>query len=75
MNAVPSIFLCFDYYERSKCRILTRKTEGLLSEIDDFVFEEVFEIDSIPDTTYDHEYTAIANYQGKLKRQNRIQKA
>ena len=67
MNAVPSIFLCFDSDARRKCRILTRKNEGLLGDIDDFVFEEVFEIDSIPNTTYDHLATTIANYQGKLK--------
>ena len=68
MNAVPSIFLCFDYYAQRKCRILKRKNNGLLGDINDFIFEEEFEIDSIPDTTYNHRYTSIANYQGKLKR-------
>ena len=68
MNAVPSIFLCFDSSERRKCRILIRKNDGLVGGINDFIFEEEFEIDSIPDTTYDHRYTSIANYQGKLKR-------
>ena len=70
MNAVPSIFLCFDWNARRKCRILTRKNDGLLSDVNNFIFEDLFEIDSIPDTKYKHRYTTIANYQGKLKRQN-----
>ena len=68
MNAVPSIFLCFDENAKRKCRILKRKNDGLLGDINDFIFEEEFEIDSIPDTKYDHRFTSIANYQGKLKR-------
>jgi len=64
MNAVPSIFLCFDQNARRKCRILIRKNGGSLGDINDFIFEEEFEIDSIPDTKYDHWLTSIANYQG-----------
>ena len=68
MNAVPSIFLCFDWNEMRKCRILNRKNGGLVGDVNDFTFEEEFEIDSIPDTKYEHYLTKIANYQGKLKR-------
>ena len=68
MNAVPTIFLCFDENDWRKCRILIRKNGGLVGDINDFIFAEEFEIDSIPDTKYDHYPTAIANYQGKLKR-------
>ena len=65
INSLPTILLCFDW-NGSKCRSLTRKTDGALSEIKDFDFETEFEIDGVPvpDSTYDHYRATMANYQG-----------
>ena len=45
---------------------MTRKTDGALSEINDFVFESEFEIDRfpIPNPTYQHTQATMANYRG-----------
>ena len=63
---LPTILLCFDEYEKRKCRSLTRKNDGALSDIEDFVFDSEFQIDRIviPDPTNDHYWATIANYQG-----------
>ena len=44
---------------------MTRRNEGQLS-IDDFVFDSEFQVDRIviPDSTHDHWFSSIANYQG-----------
>ena len=44
---------------------MTRRNEGQLS-IDDFVFDSEFQVDQIviPDSTHDHWFSSIANYQG-----------
>ena len=60
----PTIFLCFDWNETRKCRSLTRRKDGALSDIEDFAFDSEFQIDqiAIPDTSHDHLYATIANY-------------
>ena len=52
--------------EERKCRSLTRRNDGALSDIVDFVFSSEFEIDRIviPDSTHDHDFATLANYQG-----------
>ena len=64
--SLPTILLCFDYYEERKCRLLTRKNDGTLTDINDFAFDSEFQIDEIviPDSTHDHYQATIANYQG-----------
>ena len=44
---------------------MTRRNEDQLS-IDDFVFDSEFQVDRIviPDSTHDHWFSSIANYQG-----------
>ena len=44
---------------------MTRRNESQLS-IDDFVFDSEFQVDRIviPDSTHDHWFSSIANYQG-----------
>ena len=61
-----TILLCFSDSERRTCRSLTRRKNGPLSSIDDFDFDTEFEVNrvSIPDSTYDHWMSSIANYQG-----------
>ena len=57
INALPTILLCFDDFERRKCRSLTRRNDGTLGE---------FEIDKIavPNSTHEHEYVTLANNKG-----------
>ena len=66
IDSLPTILLCFDWYEKRKCRSLTRRNDGALGDINDFVFENEFEIDevSIPDSTHIHYHATMANYQG-----------
>ena len=63
---LPTILLCFDWNEEKKCRSLTRRNDGALSDVKDFAFDSEFQIDKIviPDSTHNHERTTIANYQG-----------
>ena len=66
IDSLPTILLCFNDYEERKCRSLTRRKDGALNDINDFVFENEFEIGKnvIPDSTHDHEYATLANYEG-----------
>ena len=66
IESLPTILLCFNFNERRKCRSLTRKNDGALSDINDFVFDSEFQIDTIviPDSTYDHRGATKANHQG-----------
>ena len=66
INRLPTILLCFDFDEERKCRSLTRKNDGALSDINDFAFDSEFQIDTfaILDSTHDHKDATIANYQG-----------
>ena len=66
IDSLPIILLCFDFYERKKCRSLSRKNDGALSDIEDFAFDSEFQINKIviPDSTHSHSYATIANYQG-----------
>ena len=66
IGRLPTILLCFYFYEKRKCRSLTRKNDGALSDINDFVFDSEFQMDEIiiPDSTHDHYRATIANYQG-----------
>ena len=63
---LPTILLCFDENDSRKCRSLTRQNDGALSDINDFAFDSEFQMDEIviPDSTHDHGYATIANYQG-----------
>ena len=63
IERLPTILLCpFD----DKCRSLTRKNDGALSDIRNFVFDSQFEVDKnvIPNSTYNHGGASLANYQG-----------
>ena len=66
INRLPTILLCFDWNKERKCRSLTRRNDGALTDINDFDFDSEFQIDKIviPDSTHNHERTTIANYQG-----------
>jgi len=67
IDSLMTILLCFSgFNDRRGCRSLTRRNNGLLSSIGDFVFDAEFEVDRItlPDTTHDHWMSSIANYQG-----------
>ena len=66
IDSLPTILLCFDFEERTKCRSLTRINDGTLTDIKDFAFDSEFQIDKIviPDPTHDHYAATIANYQG-----------
>ena len=66
INRSPTILLCFDWNKERKCRSLTRRNDGALTDINDFDFDSEFQIDKIviPDSTHNHERTTIANYQG-----------
>lgn len=62
----PTILLCFSSGDRNHCRSLTRKNGATLSEIKDFEFHTVFEIDTvqISNSAYSHSGAVLANYQG-----------
>ena len=66
IESLPTILLCFDWYVERKCRSLTKRNDGALSDIKDFAFDSEFQIDKIviPDSTHDHYGAKIANYQG-----------
>ena len=66
IDSLPTILLCFDWNEGRKCRSLTRRNDGELSDITDFAFHSEFQIDKIgiPDSTHNHYRATIANYQG-----------
>ena len=66
INRSPTILLCFSRNEERKCQSLTRRNDGALTDINDFVFGSEFEIDKIiiPDSTYNRYGATIANYQG-----------
>ena len=66
IDSSPAILLCFDNYGTRKCRSLTRRNDGALGNINNFVFENEFEIDkiTIPDSTHYHFGTTMANYIG-----------
>ena len=63
----PTILLCFAWNDSSKkCRSLTRRNHGSLSDIKDFVFDAEFEVNNvdIPDSAHPHWLGRIANYLG-----------
>ena len=70
INSLPTILLCFDwidYKTRSKrCRSLTRRNDGPLSGIQDFVFDAEFEVNkvAISDSAHLHLHATMANYFG-----------
>ena len=67
INSLPTILLCFEWMTRHKgCRSLTRRNDGPLSDIKDFVFDAEFEVNkvAIPDSAYPHWLATIANYLG-----------
>ena len=66
IESLPTMLLCFNRIEDRKCRSLTRKHDGALSDIKDFAFDSEFQIDEIviTDSTHDHYLATIANYQG-----------
>ena len=67
INSLPTILLCFEWMTRHKgCRSLTRRNDGPLSDIKDFVFDAEFEVNkvAIPNSAYPHWLATIANYFG-----------
>ena len=66
INAQPTILLCFYSGGETRCRSLIRKNEIVLRDINNFAFDGEFYLDTvnIPDSTYEHRYTKMANYQG-----------
>ena len=66
INNQPTILLCFDRENEKRCRSLIRKNDGELTNINNFSFDDQFDLDTviIPDSKYDHHDTKMANYQG-----------
>ena len=66
IDSLPTILLCFDYYAYMTCRSLRRKNDSPLSDVNDFIFENEFEIDEIviPSPTHYHYLATMANYYG-----------
>ena len=66
IDSSPTILLCFHLNENRKCRSLTRRNDGELGDINEFVFDSEFEIDriAISDSTHAHHPTTMAKYQG-----------
>ena len=66
IGGLPTILLCFNQFEETKCRSLTRRNDGALNDIKDFAFDSEFQMDkiTIPDSTYVHYLARMANYQG-----------
>ena len=65
-NSVPTIFLCFDFEEQNTCRALIPKNEKLSINVHNIEFSQEFEVNYLPNTTYNHSSTTIANYKGLL---------
>ena len=66
IDGLPTILLCFERNDFRKCRSLSRRNDGALTDIKDFAFDSEFQIDKIviPDSTHNHYGGTIANYQG-----------
>ena len=68
IDSLPTILLCFDidHYRTGRCQSLTRRNDGSLSDINDFVFDAEFEVNkvTIPESAYGHWLATIANYLG-----------
>ena len=68
INSLSTILLCFDFVSTMsrRCRSLTRRNDGSLSDINDFVFDAEFEVNkvTIPESAYGHWLATIANYSG-----------
>ena len=66
INDQRTILLCFDANDPRRCRSLVRKNDGELTNINNFSFDNEFDLDTvnIADTNYDHDDTEMANYQG-----------
>ena len=73
INSLSTILLCFELSRQSeigdrstKCRSLTRRNDGALSDITSFDFDAEFEANkvAIPDSAHRHWYASLANYLG-----------
>ena len=66
INNQPTILLCFGRNDPSRCRSLVRKNDVELRNINNFSFDDEFDLDTviIPNSTYDHQDAKMANYQG-----------
>ena len=66
INDDPIVLLCFSWGFNNKCVSLKRKNDVPLASIDNFEFDDEFDLDTIeiPDSKYDHDDTKMANYQG-----------
>ena len=68
INFLPTILLCFDWIDSKtrsrRCRSLTRRNDGPLSDIKDFDVE--FEVNkvAISDSAHPHLHATMANYFG-----------
>ena len=66
INGPPTILLCFYFGGNTRCRSLVRRNDGPLRDINDFLFDFEFEIDTVDvlDATHDHIHATLANYLG-----------
>ena len=66
INDQPTILLCFYWNDSKRCRSLIRKNDVELRNINNFSFENEFDLDKIviPDSKYTHSFVKMANYQG-----------
>ena len=66
INDLPRVLLCFDDNTKSQCRSYTRRNDGKFGDINNFVFENEFDLGNptIPKTTHHHYLATLANYQG-----------
>ena len=63
-NNSPGILLCYHGFYEKGCRFLIRKNDFELRNINNFAFDDEFEVDTIPDSKHDHINTRLANYHG-----------
>ena len=66
IESLATLLLCFGVDEERKCRSLTRTNDRALSDVKNFVFDSEFQTEKIviPNSTHDHLYATMANYQG-----------
>ena len=66
INDQPTVLFCFYWSNHNRCRSLIRKNELTLGNINNFSFDDEFELDTIdmPYSQYGHFHTRIANYHG-----------
>ena len=67
IDSLMTILLCFSWSnDKRGCQSLTHRSNGPLSNVNNFVFDDEFDLNAfvIPDSKHDHWKSSIANYQG-----------